>query len=219
MAVIVWKVCRNCGDQFSYERGVKGKRTVTCSDECGAAMVKRQHSAHEKKARSDGRYRNRERRREQEIIGERSCVICGAEFPVRKANPGTQACSVACGNTLATRRAIASGKHHGFERIWFDKQSKVHHMNVTRRQRKRDGAIPGERVEAPDIFARDKWLCGLCHRKVDKRLKWPHKMSASLDHITPLAEGGAHAAYNLQCAHLLCNWLKQDGPGGQMRLF
>lgn len=215
----VSKVCRNCGKPFSFQPGDKGKRTVSCSDACRVALIGKAARESSKKARAEGRYAERERANKRQVIGERPCIVCGTMFLLRKANPDTEACGLSCGATLATRRAMEAGNHRGFDRIWFDKQSQIHHQNVSRRQRLRSGTPPGERVVASEIFARDRWICGLCHKKVDKRLKWPHKMSASLDHITPLIEGGAHAAHNLQCAHLLCNWLKQDGPGGQLRLF
>ncbi|MFF2222627.1 HNH endonuclease [Streptomyces globisporus] len=39
--------------------------------------------------------------------------------------------------------------------------------------------------------------------------------SSTLDHIKPVAEGGAHTAENLQAAHWICNIRKGDawGPG------
>ena len=35
-------------------------------------------------------------------------------------------------------------------------------------------------------------------------------MSATLDHVIPLAKGGAHARANVRCAHLICNLRKGD---------
>jgi 5-methylcytosine-specific restriction endonuclease McrA len=77
----------------------------------------------------------------------------------------------------------------------------------------------GERFKVRDIYDRDRWVCGICNGKVDKRLKYPHPMSASLDHIIPLAKGGTHTRDNVQLAHLVCN--SKAGAGGvkQLRLF
>jgi len=69
-----------------------------------------------------------------------------------------------------------------------------------------------------EIFERDGWLCGICGQKINRRLKWPHPRSKSLDHIVPLLRGGGHARENVQAAHLRCNMSKHTGGGGQLRL-
>ena len=55
------------------------------------------------------------------------------------------------------------------------------------------------------VLQRDNWTCGLCHRAIDRAVRWPHPLSASVDHITPRADGGLHAHRNLRAAHLACN--------------
>lgn len=62
-------------------------------------------------------------------------------------------------------------------------------------------------------------VCVVCAKKVKPELRWPHRMSASLDHIVPISKGGAHIKSNVRCAHLSCNSKKHNGPGGQMLLF
>ena len=69
-----------------------------------------------------------------------------------------------------------------------------------------------------DIFKRDKYRCQICGETVAKKLKWPNPWSASVDHIVPIACGGADAPHNVQCAHLTCNRKKWARPLGQMRL-
>lgn len=70
-----------------------------------------------------------------------------------------------------------------------------------------------------DIFARDRWVCQICHRKVDRRLVVPHRMAPTIDHIVPLALGGADAPWNVQLAHLSCNSSKRAGAANdQLRL-
>lgn len=53
-------------------------------------------------------------------------------------------------------------------------------------------------------------VCGICGRPVDKGLKYPHPLSATVDHIIPLAKGGTNDAGNLQLAHWCCNRQKSD---------
>lgn len=54
-------------------------------------------------------------------------------------------------------------------------------------------------------------VCGICGKEVDFRLKYPHPMSACIDHIIPIAKGGHPSDIsNMQLAHLCCNRSKSD---------
>jgi len=66
------------------------------------------------------------------------------------------------------------------------------------RRRARLSHVVVEHVERRVVFERDGWICGICRRPVDKA-------AASIDHIVPIARGGAHTYENCQTAHLTCN--------------
>lgn len=52
-------------------------------------------------------------------------------------------------------------------------------------------------------------VCAICGLPIDKRLKFPDPMSATVDHIIPVAKGGhPFDIQNLQIAHLVCNQVK-----------
>ena len=54
-------------------------------------------------------------------------------------------------------------------------------------------------------------VCGICGKPVDKSLKYPHPMSAVIDHIIPVDKGGHPSEIsNLQLAHNCCNRQKSD---------
>jgi 5-methylcytosine-specific restriction endonuclease McrA len=78
--------------------------------------------------------------------------------------------------------------------------------------------LPREHIDKVRVFERDKWRCGICHRKVDKRLTYPHPRSASLDHIIPRSQGGPHLYINVQCSHLSCNLRKRTKSCGEQLL-
>lgn len=53
--------------------------------------------------------------------------------------------------------------------------------------------------------------CGICGLPVDFSVKYPHPLSACIDHIIPVAKGGHPSDLsNLQLAHWCCNRQKSD---------
>jgi 5-methylcytosine-specific restriction endonuclease McrA len=65
-------------------------------------------------------------------------------------------------------------------------------------------------VRVSDLIARDGLACGICAEPVDPALLYPNPFSRSVDHIMPIARGGAHTPENCQLAHLRCNVSKGD---------
>lgn len=54
-------------------------------------------------------------------------------------------------------------------------------------------------------------ICAICGQRVDKKLKYPHPMSATVDHVIPVSKGGHPSDIsNLQLAHFYCNRQKSD---------
>lgn len=54
-------------------------------------------------------------------------------------------------------------------------------------------------------------ICGICGQPVNKKLKWPHPLSPTVDHIRPVSkQGDAVDIGNLQLAHWICNRQKSD---------
>lgn len=86
-------------------------------------------------------------------------------------------------------------------------KSHYQQAKVRQRRQKLDETTKGFKQK---IFFRDEGLCGICKHPVDISLKYPDQMSMSIDHIIPLAKGGAHAMHNLQIAHWICNIQKSD---------
>lgn len=54
-------------------------------------------------------------------------------------------------------------------------------------------------------------VCGICGKPVDISLKYPHPLSACIDHVIPIAKGGHPSDIeNLQLSHWTCNRQKSD---------
>ena len=90
-----------------------------------------------------------------------------------------------------------------------------------RRERNERRGARAEPYRNIDIFERDGWTCQLCGEGVDPTLTFPNVMSASIDHVVPICEGGLDAPWNVQLAHFSCNSRKHRGSrvGAQLRLF
>jgi hypothetical protein len=70
-------------------------------------------------------------------------------------------------------------------------------------------------VSKAAILERDKWTCQLCGERIPRTARWPHPLSASMDHVIPLSLGGTHEPANVQSAHLGCNSTKGNRGGGE----
>jgi predicted nucleic acid-binding Zn ribbon protein len=89
------------------------------------------------------------------------------------------------------------------------------------KRRKSLKGVESEFYTHNEIAERDGWRCQLCRKMVNKRLKYPHPMCASIDHIVPISKGGTDVRVNVQLAHLVCNMSKGNrtlAEGEQLRL-
>lgn len=110
--------------------------------------------------------------------------------------------------------------HPGSQKLYPAKpetrRAALHRKNVKRRIATRGAA---EVFDHREIFERDRWRCGICGRRVDRRLQHPHPRSASLDHIVPLSEDPTgHTRANVRLAHLDCNVRRSNKGGGEQLL-
>ena len=64
------------------------------------------------------------------------------------------------------------------------------------------------------IILTSQSICGICGKPVDKSLKAPDPMSATVDHIIPVSANGHPIDLdNLQLAHRYCNLMKGNKMG------
>lgn len=68
-------------------------------------------------------------------------------------------------------------------------------------------------LEVEDFDIEDLWtgFCGLCGDQLVWDLEYPDWFSKSIDHKTPLSEGGGHTRSNTHWTHLICNTKKING--------
>lgn len=182
-------VCRHCGASFPNVRGAVSRQF--CSHACHGAWVASNpvHGPKRPVIKTQAR--------------DRSCP-CGANLP-----HGAFLCVICRKERLNARFKAWRDTPEGRAKY----REKTRNAKLRRRARKASGAA--EVFRRTDIFHRDGWVCGICGNRVDRTLKWPDPMSATIDHILPLAKGGSHTRANVQAAHWICNVRKSDGVAGQ----
>lgn len=140
------------------------------------------------------------------------CPICGAESGSKKGYRSV--CSGACRAVLARfpHRATATDCLSCGESISLRDRDANGRLRTSRtllcvgcRRRFRRPSL-----NASQLADRDGTTCYLCHRSVDLDVKWPDRMSPSVDHVEPLSRGGSEDPSNLALVHLTCNTSKQD---------
>jgi hypothetical protein len=123
------------------------------------------------------------------------CNYCDAEFSTPRQRGRTPARCADCKKKW----------HRNYIRAYYAMQPRGY--DHVRRARKM--GLGYERFKVVEIFQRDGWKCGICDRSISQRLRYPHPMSASLDHKIPLSRGGHHSRLNTQASHLRCNLRKR----------
>lgn len=144
-----------------------------------------------------------------EHLPKKRCALpeCGREFQPTSARQ--RCCCEAHGKKLWRIEAQADGRIK--REPWGDRRRDAYH----RRRALKKQASTGNPVLLSEIAKRDKWKCGICRKRVNPKLVWPHPMSPSLDHVVPLTKGGAHDPANVVLAHLVCNTSKGNRGGGE----
>lgn len=129
------------------------------------------------------------------------CRVCGKGFTPEYGDKRRTLCSDICEATA--QRATRRKRNRGLE---------------NHRRRARHYGVAYEPLKRRTVFERDGWKCGICGERISKSLRYPHTMSASLDHIVPLSQGGGHVLTNVQAAHFICNSYKSAGSAGEQLL-
>lgn len=129
------------------------------------------------------------------------CVVCGNDCGGGKTKPRL-VCSKSC--LRKTEKYQASRR-----------------KSESKRRAVERGCREARAIDPIKVFDRDGWKCQICLQPTPRKLRGTYKHNApELDHIVPIAKGGAHVWSNLQCACRSCNAAKSDkSTAGQMGLF
>jgi 5-methylcytosine-specific restriction endonuclease McrA len=160
------------------------------------------------------------------------CVICGDPYfciPAKTAAKFSKTCSGRCRREYQQRNATVETFRCKFCDLVFSAPKQSNRMfcgkqcvdaywkrnrnliyNASRRLDELGKPTGAVVVNPVEVFKRDNWTCWLCNLSIDRFLKWPDPMSASVDHVIPISKGGEHSMSNVRSAHLRCNCRKSD---------
>ncbi len=68
----------------------------------------------------------------------------------------------------------------------------------------------GDAIDHLTLFNLHGWTCCVCKEQIDPKLRFPHPMAATVDHLVPLCRGGTHTWDNVAPAHAAHNFAKGD---------
>lgn len=205
--------CSGCIEPRKMQLNTARKKRYTKCKGCGSRFTKPQTSSFCSRG-CMGTYG--QRKQAAEIP--KTCVACGEPFLAFREQQ--QTCSRSCQQWHRLRPGVRRLRiaecytcqqpfetHRGNQRFCSNACTKA----IS--EAKRRAALYGNYVEPVSkihVARRDKWTCQLCGKKVNSRLKGPHPMSPSIDHVIPVSLGGEHSHANTQLAHLICNIRKGD---------
>jgi hypothetical protein len=200
------QTCRWCDQPFT--RAERGPKARFCSDECklasrraGKVAATKRCAASAERATCDTCGLKFQRRPNSDIT---TCLPCRQGKQVKHGMTRTYDRGCRC-------RACTDAVSAAALRIKHKQVAAGIPLDVSHRARARRYGVQHQNINKSRVYERDDWRCGICGDHVDPEAKWPAAMSPSLDHIVPLAAGGSHMYENVQCAHLRCNLLKNDG--------
>ena len=68
----------------------------------------------------------------------------------------------------------------------------------------------GDHIDSFILFELHGWICWICREPINRFLRCPNLMAATVEHIIPLSRGGTHTWDNTVPAHARCNFRKGD---------
>lgn len=198
----VYKFCsRTCF--FGYKAANKARpveKTRVCLSGCGASVSAAGRSCQLCVERGRESKRLAALKREP-----RPCAECGVVFTPSYGN--ARLCSRSCRKARQKKLPSYAATRARLKRI---------HKGVRRARLRTTQVQP---VDPMSVFERDGWRCQICHCATPRRYRGTMRPNApELDHIVPLALGGAHTYTNTQCACRSCNGSKGATIAGQFRL-
>jgi predicted nucleic acid-binding Zn ribbon protein len=195
------RACTQCGSVFI----PNNKTQVTCSFECrnarradiNAAVAERKRLVNFLAVERSvyARWSSAAHKREKEATRyHSSCTDCGCEIERKPYNIRCDACKE------ARRKAYRKSEAYKAQRF---RNKSIRRAKVR--------LVKIETFSPLEVLRRDNWTCYICGVETPETLRGTYEDNApEVDHIIPIAVGGAHSLDNVACACRRCNIQKGD---------
>lgn len=185
------------GESFEYVSHDKGRVKLRCKT-CGNIIERAQSTVREKNIRCEHC-----KEAEDAKDARRKLVLFLVALKESKTPKTCKNCGKAFYSPYATKEYCSDSCRKKARRTGNSYRSRCRHY----------GVYYDPRVTREKVLERDGYVCQVCGKKCDEN---DHRWGTSgpdfptLDHIVPLAKGGAHTWDNVQCACGICNSYKRD---------
>jgi len=133
------------------------------------------------------------------------CKVCGKQFTHDKAGSIGGFRRATCGSVCESAQKAANARKR-YADLSEDERRERRLARWRRKNALRRGAErSGPTISIRQLGDRDGWRCHLCRKPVNPRLRAPHRMSPTFDHLVPVSLGGSDDPSNLKLAHFTCN--------------
>jgi 5-methylcytosine-specific restriction endonuclease McrA len=210
--------CKQCAKP--YEAKAKGRKPAYCSRQCqnkawrqsNKELVAKQVSRRLELLRQNTH-------KKLNSLEAKQCVICQSSIEPLKIVYGSEVCSRPCQIKRDSQKRTTEQIRANKERQ--KKANPDRFKDLAQDNRAMRKSRFRAQVKRAEIYARDGYVCQLCNLPVVMTAQIPkHKKSEccetqcflapTIDHITPLANGGWHQPENVQTAHFICNSKKSN---------
>lgn len=158
----------------------------------------------------------------------RACQTCGQPFETMASGPARY-CGQRCWQVERAKPGpcrdcgveVGRKPGRGGIRRCDDCKARTRRAHYLHKNYQRRHAVPPPtvRIGIDELGDRDGWRCHLCRKQVNRKLKSPHPMSASMDHLIPASEAeSSHEPVNLALAHRICNTRRSNRGPAQLAL-
>lgn len=197
-------LCRRCGSAIVKKPG-PGRWPHWCSDECRRPAAREVERAKRPAPwQSNCSECSRPIRTGARFCASEECARTGNRVRSREASAARAPRSYTIACVMCSAAFSSSNKLRRFCSTECQYRS-----NYMARRARRLG-VRREPYALSAVIEHSQGICALCDEPIDLTLAYPHRRSASIDHVLPLSRGGADTIGNVQLAHLECNWTK--GP-------
>lgn len=223
---IVSSHCPSCGMAFSRQRSSSKDQAIYCNQDCAKAARKRVSDERAALLEIQANWLTPVSRRLRASV-QMECLSLRRMASYSSSGRKTVRPCASCGAKAAgigERRRVCVGCKseavQAYRKRWRTTESgKADRRAYKARRRARLIGVRADSIDPIKVFQNDGWRCHLCGVRTPRKLRGSFEPTApELDHVIPLAAGGAHLWENVRCCCRSCNIAKGARPLGQMGL-